>query len=321
MPITSLDNQATSNERADAGRTVLVFGATGQQGGAVAAALREAGWPVRALVRDPSSEKARALAHEGVDVVQGDFDDPASIRAAMTGAYGVFSVQQSSGGGPAYGVTDADEIRWGKDIAEAALAEGVQHLVYTSINAVGKGPTEMGHFDSKFAIEEHIRGLGLRSTIVRPAAFMEILLLPGMGLDQGSFSFFLRLNQAVQLIAVRDIGRIVAAVFDAPERYVGQTIEIASDELTGAQLGERLSHAAGEPITYQRFPDSLFEGNAFLGRLASLVDDGRLAGNADIAALGRAFGGMTTFEEWLSGPGKPLLEKALRGEGTPVLVR
>ena len=220
-----------------------------------------------------------------------------------------------------YDVTDDQEIRWGKHIADAAAARSVRHLVYASVNAVGRGPTGMGHFDSKFAIEEHIRSLDLCSTIVRPSAFMELLLLPGMGLDQGSFSFFLHPEQAVQVIAVRDIGRIVAGVFAAPDRFCGRTIEIASDELTGAQLGEALSRAAGKSISYLRFPDDILEENAFLGRLAALVDDGRLTGHADIGALRREFGALTSFDAWLAGPGKPLLEHALQAEAVGISLR
>jgi uncharacterized protein YbjT (DUF2867 family) len=321
VPFTSLTTRPTANNRKDAERIVLVLGATGQQGGAVASALRANGWPVRALLRDPSSGKAERLSFEGVDVVQGNLDDPASINAAMAGVHGVFSVQPSSGQGAVYGVTDEQEVRWGKGVADAALAAGVRHLVYTSVNAVGQGPTGMGHFDSKFEIEEHIRSLDLCYTIIRPAGFMELLMLPGMGLDQGHFSFFLRPAQAAQVIAAQDIGRIVAALFASPERSAGRTIEIAGDQLTGAELGETLARAAGRPITYRRFPNALLEKNVFLGRLAALFDDGRLAGRADIDALRQEFGALTSFDEWLSGPGKPLLTHALQAENTTVSLR
>jgi uncharacterized protein YbjT (DUF2867 family) len=99
---------------------ILVFGATGQQGGSVAKALRSHGWEVTALVRDPTSDKAKALADQGIEPVRGDLADIPSIEAAMVGAYGVFSVQPSSGQGAAYGVTDEDEIGYGKAIADIA---------------------------------------------------------------------------------------------------------------------------------------------------------------------------------------------------------
>ncbi|GGB36874.1 NmrA family transcriptional regulator [Tistrella bauzanensis] len=302
-------------------KSVLVFGATGQQGGAVARALRSAGWHVRALVREPAGETAKALEAIGVALHKGDFSDVASIDAAMSGAYGVFSVQPSSGQGAAYGITDAEEVRYGKTVADMAAKHRVRHLVYTSGGAAGKGETGLGHFDSKTEIEGHIRGLPIRSTIVRPAAFMEMLMLPGMGLDQGTFSFFMRPDQSMQFIAADDIGKIVALIFADPERFAGRTIEIAGDEVTGRGIQEVLSRAAGRTITYNRFPDSLLEQDAFLGRLAALVDDGRCAGAADIDALRRDFGTLTTLDAWLSGRGKRLFDAALQAQDAPVALR
>ncbi|MBY3465807.1 NmrA/HSCARG family protein [Rhizobium laguerreae] len=302
-------------------KTILVFGATGQQGGAVASALRLNGWSVRALVRDIESEKAKSLSSTGVELVPGNLADRDSIRAAMAGAYGVFSVQPSSGQGAVYGVSDEDEIRYGTTIADLALEADIQHLVYTSVNAAGPEKTGMGHFDSKSAIEEHIRGLDLESTIVRPAGFMELLMLPGMGLDKGCFVSFVRAEQKAQVIAVQDIGKIVAAIFANPSRFVGQTIEIAGDEVTGTSLQESLSRAAGKPISYNRFPDSLLQENAFLGRLADLFDDGRLAGHADIGKLRTDFGPLLSFNDWLAGPGNVLLRAALTADGGPIALR
>src|SRR3954470_20306927 len=129
-------------------RLILVFGATGQQGGSVADALLKAGWSVRALVRDLASKKSTALRDAGVETVQGDFSDSASLRAAMEGVYGVFSVQPSSPGGT---VTDDDEIRFGIAIADLAQACGVAHLVYSSVASVEAG-VGLGHFESKLRI-------------------------------------------------------------------------------------------------------------------------------------------------------------------------
>ncbi|WP_144113267.1 NmrA/HSCARG family protein [Paraburkholderia sp. BCC1886] len=316
----SLNNQE-AGQRAASRKTVLVFGATGQQGGAVAHSLLAKGWAVRALVRDPASGKAKALAAEGVALLQGDFSDSASIRKAMTGAHGVFSVQPSSGQGALYGISDEQEIRYGKTIADLAVETGVQHLVYSSVNAAGPEKTGMGHFDSKAEIEAYIRSLDIPSTIIRPSGFMELLMLPGMGLDKNIYTSFLRPEQTGQVIAVQDIGKIVATILSAPERFVGRTIEIAGDELTGLRLQDSLSRAAGKPIAYYRFPDSLLEENAFLGRLAALFDDGRLAGHADLPALRAEFGPLLSFDEWLAGPGKALFEAALRADDAPIALR
>jgi uncharacterized protein YbjT (DUF2867 family) len=301
--------------------TILVFGATGQQGGSVAKALRSHGWQVTALVRDPTSGKAKALADEGIEPVRGDLADIPSIEAAMAGAYGVFSVQPSSGQGAAYGVTDEDEIRYGKAIADIAAASGVRHLVYSSANAAGATKTGIGHFDTKSEIEAHIRTLAIVSTIIRPSAFMEILTLPGMGLDKGEFSFFMQPDRSMQFIAVEDIGKIVAGIFADPDRFGAQTLEIAGDSVTGDELAEKFSRTAARPIVYHRFADSLLAENAFLGGLARLVDLGRLAGNADIASLRTEFPGLLTMDEWLAGAGKPALLAAIQAKGGEVALR
>nr|WP_247893765.1 NmrA family NAD(P)-binding protein [Azospirillum endophyticum] len=155
---------------------------------------------------------------------------------------------------------------------------------------MGCPPSEAGHFDSKTEIETHIRNLDIRSTIVRPAAFMEMLMLPGMGLDQGTYAFLMRPDQAMQCIAVDDIRKIVATIFSDPDRFGGRTIEIAGDAMTGNGLQDLFSRAAGRPITYRRFPDGLLERNRLLVRLAELVDDGRCAGAADIRPCARSSG-------------------------------
>ncbi len=286
----------------------LVFGATGQQGGAVARALKAKRKKVRALVRDPESVKSKALAAEGISLAIGDLFDHASINQAMAGIVGVFSVQTSS---PAGEVTDAQEVWQGKAIAESALRQGVRHLVYSSGGAAGKGTTGMGHFDSKSEIEAYVRGLPIMSTITRPASFMEMMLLPGMGLPQGEFTFFMRPEQSMQMIAVNDLGRINAEILVAPDHYAGKTIELASASVTGKDLERAFTAAAGRMITYRRFSDDLLAQNPFLNHLCELLDTGLLAGAADIPALDREFGHLTSLEEWLGGPGKSLFEAAL----------
>ena len=301
--------------------TVLVYGATGQQGGSVANALRSHGWQVKALVRDPNADRAKALAAQGIDLVRGDLTDIQSIQAAMAGAYGVFSVQPSSGQGAAYGVTDRDEILYGKAIADIAVASGVRHLVYSSANAVGTTETGIGHFDTKSEIEAYIRTLDLVSTIIRPSAFMEILTLPGMDLDRGEFAFFMQPDRAMQFIAVEDIGKIVAGIFSDPAKFGAQTIEIARDTVTGTELAEKFSRTAAQQIVYHRFPDSLLEQNAFLGGLARLVDLGCLAGNADITSMRQEFPGLLTMEQWLAGAGRSALLATIQADGGEVALR
>lgn len=291
---------------------ILVFGATGQQGGSVADALVKAGRPVRAMVRDQTSHKSLALRAAGVELVHGSFDDIDAMRLAMAGAYGVFSVQPSSPGGQ---VSDADEVRYGKSIADLARAQGVTHFVYTSGNAAGDEPTGVAHYDTKAEIERHIRSLPIMHTIVRPAAFMELLVMPGFGLDQGQYSFFAQPDQAVQVLAVEDIGRIVAAIFAQPTEFAGRTFEIASDTVTGHQMAALFTEVAGRAIPYSRFSDEILAANPFLQKLAGLFDDGRLAGHADLDALRKMNPELRTFAAWLRGPGKAAFERALGAGG------
>lgn len=294
-------------------RTVLVFGATGQQGGSVVTALLQAGWQVRALVRDPATQKSVDLHAAGVDVVQGDFADSASIRSAMQGVHGVFSVQPSSPGGA---VSDEDEVRFGVSIADLALETGVAHLVYSSGGAVGEKPTGMGHFDSKARIEAHIAALPMTATVIRPASFMEMLVMPGFGLEQGQFNFFVQREQSIQLLAVEDIGKFVAAIFADTGRFAGQTLDIASDVVTGQELETLFSEAAGHPIHYARFSHEVLATSPFLQKLTDLVDDGTLRGKADLDACRSINPEMQSLRSWLAGNGHQAFMAALGSGGT-----
>ena len=292
---------------------ILVFGATGQQGGSVADTLLKAGEPVRVLVRNPASQKAAALAARGAELVQGDLSDPASMREAMTGARGVFSVQPSSTTGT---LSDEDEVRYGISVADLAVQSGVGQLVYSSVSAVGNNPTGMGHFDSKARIEAHILTLPMTWTIVRPVTFMDMLVMPGFGLDEDRFTFFTARNQHMQLLAVEDIGRFVAPIFADPARFAGQTFEIASDIVTGAKIEAAFSKAAGRSIAYSRFPDAVLAANPFLGGLTALLDSGPLAGHADLEVMRQINPRIQSFDTWLAGSGREPFEAALDTPGS-----
>ena len=220
-----------------------------------------------------------------------------------------------------YGVSDEDEVHYGKSVADAAARVGVQHLIYSSVAAVNSAKTRMGHFDSKAEVEEYVRNIGIPYTIVRPTSFMEILMLPGQGLDQGMFFSILRPGQSMQFISVKDIGRIVAGVLAEPDRYASKTFTIAGDAVTSDTLQEKLSHAAGTPITYMRIPDEVLKQNAMVGGLARLLDEGPLAGDADLELLRREFPGLLSMDQWLQGPGKPLLRAALGAKGANLVIR
>src|ERR1041385_4678225 len=149
-------------------KVIAVTGATGQQGGAVARKLLAEGWKIRALTRDTEKPAARELASLGAEVVPGDMENRAELDAAFKGAYGVFSVQNFW----LPNVGFEGEIRQGKNVADAAKAAGVPHLVYSSVGAAHRGMGQK-HFDSKWEVEQYIQSLDIPYTIFRPVLFMD----------------------------------------------------------------------------------------------------------------------------------------------------
>lgn len=292
----------------DTQRPILVFGATGQQGGSVAKALLQAQWPVRAIVRNPTSAKSMALRAASVELVQGSFADTEVIRAAMRDAHGVFSVQPTSSSGS---VTDEEEVRFGIAIADLAAESGIAHLVYSSGASVGEKSTSVARVDAKARIEAHIRTLPVTATIVRPMIFMEMLARPGFGLDEGRFTFFLRPDQSMQLVAVEDIGKFVAAIFADTMRFDGKTLKIASDTVTGRELEAIFTEAADRPIAYARFSDEFLATNPNLRQLSASLDEGPLADHVDMNVMREINPEILSFRSWLAGSGHKALGEAL----------
>jgi uncharacterized protein YbjT (DUF2867 family) len=234
-------------------RSILITGATGQQGGATVNALlaSAAGWQLRALSRNPDAPAAQALSARGVQVLRGDMADKASLLAAMQGAHGVYSVQANATQGV------GEEILQGKLVADAAAESGVKHFVYSSVGGAERR-SGVPHFESKWQIEEHIRKLGVRATILRPAAFMENF---GKGaMRTGVLSLmktFVPDSTALQLIAVRDIGSFAALAFERPDEFIGQAVELAGDNLTRQEIITMLSNSGVSPVLSLRLPGLL----------------------------------------------------------------
>jgi uncharacterized protein YbjT (DUF2867 family) len=277
------------------GRTVLVTGATGRQGGAVARHLAGRGWKVRALTRDASKPAARALADLGAEVVEGDLKDPTSVSRALAGSYGVYSVQDTWEHGP------ESEIQQGKLLADAAQAAGVQHFVYSSVGGAERH-TGVPHFESKWQLERYIGGLGLRTTVLRPVFFMENLLSPDnrAGILGGALSLPVHPDTRLQMISVDDIGAFAALAFDAPDEWGGKALELAGDEMTMGQYAEKLTGAVGRQVGFVEFPieemRSLNEDWALMCEW--FVDHGY---EADIAELRRLYPPLKDFATWLKG--------------------
>ena len=237
---------------------ILVTGATGAQGGAVVEALLQAGASVRALARDPGSAGARALAARGVELKPGDWNDPASLAAAMRGAGGVFSVQR-----PPSPADPESELRHGRHLVDAARAAGVEVFVHTSVaradeqaRFVGwaEGRWSRDYWNSKSGVNDMVRAAGFpRWVILKPAFMMDNFIPPkaaGMfpSLVRGAIDTAMTPQTRLDLIAASDIGRIAAAAFADPARFAGEEIGLAAEALTMAQTAEIISEATGKPV-------------------------------------------------------------------------
>jgi uncharacterized protein YbjT (DUF2867 family) len=222
--------------------SVLVAGGTGRFA-AVASLLLERGHRVRVTSRDPASAVATRLAGLGAEVVTGDFDDPAGLEAAARGVDAVFAAGTAHRAGP------AGEARHGINIATAAAAAGVGHLVYVS-GAGADAATGIPVLESKAQVERRIRAGDAPWTILAPAYLMENLLNPWSraALGDGIFPSYVPLDRALQQVATIDIAAVAAHVIEHPDGHLGQRIELASTTVTARQLHAALVAITGRPL-------------------------------------------------------------------------
>jgi uncharacterized protein YbjT (DUF2867 family) len=273
---------------------ILVTGATGQQGGAVARELLAAGHRVRIMTRKPDGDAAQALAALGAEVVKGDLDDPASLKPALAGAWGVFAVQNTWEAGVAQ-----EEVQ-GKRIAELARAAGVQHFVYSSVGSAHRH-TGIPHFDNKARVEETVRQLGFPSYfILRPVFFMENWTSPWFKpyIDQGNLAVAVKPDTKLQTIAVADVGKYGRIAFEQHAALNGQALDIAGDELTMPQTAEVISKAAGRPVSHVRVPiEEVRKASEDFALMLEWFD--AKGYEADITGNARRFGiAPTSFSDW-----------------------
>ncbi|WEH38049.1 NmrA/HSCARG family protein [Streptomyces sp. NBC_01218] len=239
--------------------TVLVTGATGQQGGATARALLAAEVPVRALVRDPRSKAAQAIEALGAELVRADLSDRASLGPAVEGIRAVFSVQMPPMNET--GVDFAGELAQAANLVDAAKAGGVRQFVQSSTSGVGEHTRAPGwaesrwaamadYFHTKQAIMEAVRGAGFaRWTVIKPAFFMENLPLLAPRGPRGGLLTVLKPDTELALVAARDIGTAAAHALRDPDRFHEVELELAGDLRTMEQIAQTLSAAWGVPVT------------------------------------------------------------------------
>jgi uncharacterized protein YbjT (DUF2867 family) len=271
---------------------ILVTGATGNQGGAVARhLLQREKFTVCALVRDPNKPAAQALKQAGVELVEGDLSDRTSLDLALQGVYGVFSVQGLNDGLEA-------EIHQGKALADAAKAADVKHFVYSSVGSAERN-TGIPHFDSKFQVEEHVRASGLPYTILRPVFFFYNYSMMRSMVEQGTLPQPLSPGKKLQQLSEEDYGEMVAEVFERPADFLNREIEVASVEMTMPEIAAAFGHVLGKNVEYQKIPFEAFEQQA--GEEMTIMyrwfED--VGYKADLAALKRDFPAPTDFESYL----------------------
>ena len=287
-------------------QTILVAGATGRQGGAVSRHLRKNGFTVRALTRDPDSDKARALGGGGLEVVRGDLTDQRSLGRALEGVYGVFSMATPFEQG-----MDA-EVLQGTTLGDAAKAAGVQHYVYSSVGGAER-QSGVPHFDTKWQVEEHLRALDLPLTIVRPVYFFENFGGWGLQPQESGEGYTLAMplspETTLQSVAVDDIGAFVARAFAAPAAWAGREFELGGDERTLAEYAAVIGRDIGARVDYFQIPwEALKQQNEDLYLMNRFLE--REGYQADIAALRAEYPGLHTFEQWLAEGGLARLRKA-----------
>lgn len=230
---------------------ITVFGATGQQGGAVIDALLDRKATVRALVRDPQSNKAKALADRGVELAATQTDDPASLHAALTGVEAFYFMTPE-----ANTLEEVEaEIRIGIELVDAAAAARVPHVVFSSVFGADQ-ESGVPHHDSKRTIEKHLRASGLRASMIRSTPFMEVLA-PKLEHEEIVMRLPLPETAVLKMISVGDVGRVAAALLLGMAEAPGGAVELVGDALTGPEIAAAFGARAGLPARYESLPLSV----------------------------------------------------------------
>jgi uncharacterized protein YbjT (DUF2867 family) len=259
-------------------RAIAVVGATGAQGGGLARAIladTAGGFTCRAITRDPGKDAAKALADAGAEVVKADIDDVESLKKAFAGAHGAFCVtnfwEHLSG--------DREKAQ-AKNLADAAKAAGVQHVVWSTLEDTRKlmppGDTRMPmlqekyrvpHFDAKGEADAFFAGLPV--TYLITSFYWDNIYASGMSpkkSDDGVYRWVFPMgNKRLAGIAVEDIGKVAYGIFRAGRQYIGKTVGITSENLTFQEISEKLSKALGVPVEYTAVDADAFRAFGFPG--------------------------------------------------------
>ena len=261
-------------------KIIVVFGATGAQGGGLVNAIlndSSSEFAVRAVTRDPNSEKAKELVAKGAEVVAGDVDDIESMKAALAGAYGAYFVTFFWAH-----FSPEKEMAEAKSMADAAKEAGLKHVIWSTLEDVRNyvplsdnsmptlhGKYKVPHFDGKGESDQFFIDAGLPVTFMLASYYWENLIYFGMGPKRGSdgklsITFPLG-DKKMAGIAAGDIGKCAYGIFKKGEAVIGERIGVAGDQLTCTEMAEALSKALGEPVSYNEITPAQYRGFGFPG--------------------------------------------------------
>ncbi len=274
--------------------SVLVMGATGQQGGSVVKHLAPQGHRIRTLTRNPDSPKAKQLAQQGVEVLKGDFNDSDSLLQAARGMDTVFAMTTPFEAGM------EAETQQGIAVADAVKQAGVGHLVFTSVASADR-QTGIPHFDSKYKVEQHIASLNIPHTIIAPVFFLDNWFSPWFlpSIQEGILKLAMPADRPLQQISVDNIGAFAAAMIERRKEVFGKRFDIAGDELTGKETVAAISKDSGRDIGYEGFdPEYMRADNADFAEMFSWFN--RVGYATDIKNLHKEFPEVQwqNFEQW-----------------------
>ncbi|XP_072034327.1 nmrA-like family domain-containing protein 1 [Amphiura filiformis] len=287
-------------------RVIVVFGATGMQGGGVVTALLKNSkhFKVRAVTRNAKSDKAKALVNQGAEVVEGNLGDSKSLSNILSGCHGVFGVTNY------WELFDANkEIQQGRNLVDSCKGAGVNHLIFSGLDDV-KGSIGKGcpHFDTKAEIEKYMFASGVPSTSVRYSAYIENMLADFKGMvkkdDEGTFIVGLPMEgKPMDFLSAAGAGNAVASIFASPEAYIGKTIGFSGDKKTIQEYADILSKhlapktfKAGE-VTAEQFSKFGFPGAEDLGAMFEFYQRGNP--ERDLALTKQLDPSTQSFEDWV----------------------
>lgn len=261
-------------------KIITIFGATGAQGGGLARAIladKNSEFAVRAVTRDPNSDKAKELAALGAEIVQADLANPETIFKAMEGAYGAFCVTFFWAH-----FSPEQEAAEAKCMADAAKAAGVQHLIWSTLEDTrilvplddNRMPTLMEkfkvpHFDSKGDSNHFFTDAGVPTTFLLTTFYWDNLIYFGMGPKRGEDGVlaitFPMADKKLSGISAEDIGKCAYGIFKKGASQIGKTVGIAGEHITCADMAKALTKALGEEVRYNSVTPAMFRSFGFPG--------------------------------------------------------